>query len=188
MTFYAIRKDMPDYQVLDLDLLDVTRNLPDEIDLDSIYDFSQLNTAMASWWQAPETRYVSTGSKNGQIPDISCWVDATLVLSPKAYRLLKDTLERSGEFLPVEVGGDLHYIFNCFAFGQSDENKCIFNDEEGMKAGLKHLELDPSASDLLVFKVRLEGCLTLFCTKRFKDIIGSFELKGVTFDDELVIA
>lgn len=188
MTFYAIRKDMPDYQVLDLDLLDVTRNLPDEIDLDSIYDFSQLNTAMASWWQAPETRYVSTGSKNGQIPDISCWVDATLVLSPKAYRLLKDTLERSGEFLPVEVGGDLHYIFNCFAFGQSDENKCIFNDDEGMRAGLKHLELDPISSELLVFKVQVENCLTLFCSDRFKQIINSFELNGLVFDCDLLIA
>lgn len=187
MTVYAIRRDIPDYQMLDLDLLDVTRNLPDGVDLDSVYDFSQLNTAMASWWETPETRYINTGSKKAQIPDISCWIDATLVLSPRAYRLLKDTLSNSGEFLPVQIGNDAHHIFNCFALGRPDEGKCVFNSEEGMEAGLKHLELDPSASNLLVFKVKLEGCLTLFCTERFKDIIDSFGLKGVTFDDNLII-
>jgi hypothetical protein len=32
---------MSKYKMLDLDMLDVTRNLPDNIDLDSVYDFSQ---------------------------------------------------------------------------------------------------------------------------------------------------
>lgn len=186
MTFFAIRKDIPDYQVLDLDLLDVTRNLPDGIDLDSVYDFSQLNTSMASWWNTPETRYISTGSAKAQIPDISCWIDATLVLSPKAHRLLKDSLEAYGEFLPVEVKGELHYIFNCFALGKPDEEKCVFNQEEGMEAGLKHLELDPSASTLLVFKVQLENSLTLFCSDRFKEVVESFGLHGIYFDKKLV--
>lgn len=188
MTIYAIRKDIPDYQVLDLDLMDVTRNLPDEIDLDNVYDFSQLNTAMASWWKTPDTGYLSTGSKKAQVPDISCWLDATLVLSPKAYRLLKDTLVSFGEFLPVKVGDDLHYIFNCFALGQADENRCVFNEEEGMLAGLKHLELDDGVSNLLVFKVKLENCLTLFCNERFKGIVDSFELNGIIFDEDLLVS
>ncbi len=41
MTFYAIRKGMPDYQALDLDLLDVTRNLPEGVDLESAYEAFQ---------------------------------------------------------------------------------------------------------------------------------------------------
>ena len=188
MTFYAIRKDIPNYQVLDLDLLDVTRNLPDGIDLDSVYDFSLLNTAMASWWNTPETRYISTGSTKAQIPDISCWIDATLVLSPKAHRLLKDSLEAYGEFLPVDVKGELHHIFNCFALGKPDEEKSVFNQEEGMEAGLRHLELDSSASALPIFKVELENCLTLFCNEWFKNIVTSFELKGITFNQDLIVS
>ncbi|HWV15382.1 MAG TPA: response regulator receiver protein [Cellvibrio sp.] len=188
MTIYAIRKDIPHYQVLDLDLLDITRNLPGGIDLDSVYNFSLLNTAMASWWETPETCYVSTGSRKAQIPDISCWVDATLVLSAKAYRLLKDTLENSGEFLPVQVSGDLYYIFNCFILGKPDEEKCTFNNEEGVRAGLKHLELDSSASNLLLFKVQLENCLTLFCNERFKDMVTSLELEGLIFDRGLIVS
>lgn len=132
-TIFAIRKDIPDYQVLDLDLLEVTRDLPDEIDLYSVYDFSQLNTAMASRRKTPGARYIDTYLKNkSEAPDISCWVDATLVLSPKAFRLLKGSLDPHGEFLPVMVANELLYIFNCFTFGETDENLCIINNEEGM--------------------------------------------------------
>lgn len=186
---FAIRKDISAYQVLDLDLLDVTRGIPDNVDIDSIYDFSQGNTKMASWWQAPETRFINAnGKKAAAIPDISCWVDAALVLSPRAYRFLNDSLAAYGEFLPVIVGGEKYYIFNCFTLGKVNENACVFNREEGMQAGLKYLEFDPSVSSLLVFKAAIEGCLTLFCNQNFKDIVESFELRGVVFDTELIIA
>lgn len=186
---FAIRKDIPDYQVLDLDLMDITRHLPESVELDSVLDFSELNTSFAEWWPKPETRYVNSyGSKTAITPDISCWVDATLVLSPKAYRLLKDSLIELGEFLPVEVFGEVHYIFNCFQIAEPDEDACEYNEEEGMRAGLKHLEFSPNATELLLFKSRAECCLTLFCNERFKDIIESFDLRGVIFDTDLIVA
>lgn len=186
---FAIRKDAPKYKMLDLDILDVTRNLPDNIDLDSVYDFSQLNTAMASWWVTPDTRYTDyAGEGESSVPDISCWIDATLVLSPKSHRLLKDLLNDSGEFLPVLVAGELHYIFNCFVLGEPNEDACEFNREEGMQAGLKHLEFDQSVTKHIIFKATFEGCLTLFCNQRFKDIVTSFDLHGIFFDKDLIIA
>lgn len=185
---FAIRKDIPDYQVLDLGLTDITRHLPDSADLDSVFDFSELNTPLTPWWKTPETRFINADKSKGLKPDISCWVDATLVLSPKAYRLLNDTFRDSGEFLPVEIGGEMHFIFNCFKWGEVNENACEFNQEEGMQAGLKYLEFAPSAADLLIFKARIEGGLTLFCSQRFKDIVESFDLKGIVFDDDLIIA
>lgn len=186
---FAIRKDIPKYKVLDLNILDITRDLPDTIDLNSIYDFSQLNTAMASWWITPDTQYVGTSKQaKAIVPDISCWVDATLTLSPRAYRLLKDLLGECGEFLPVSISGELHYIFNCFSEGEPNKEACIFNDEEGMQAGLKYLEFENSVTNLVVFKTTIENCLTLFCTSRFKDIVESFELNGVVFDENLVVA
>lgn len=188
-TIFAIRKDIPDYQVLDLDLMDVTRDLPDDIDLDSVYDFSQLNTSMTSWWKTPETRYIDTNQKNkSETPDISCWVDASLVLTPKAFRLLKDSLAPHGEFLPVMVAQELHYIFNCFTFGKADENSCVFNNEEGMQAGLKHLEFDQTTANLIVFKAEIENGLTLFCSSRFKEIVESFDLHGIVFDTNLIVS
>ncbi|MEN0036694.1 MAG: hypothetical protein AAGC78_06485 [Cellvibrio sp.] len=185
---FAIRKDLPNYQVLDLGLTDITRHLPDSADLDSVFDFSELNTSLASLWNTPETRYVNSGKKKALQPDLSCWVDSTLVLSPKAYRFLKDSLVNLGEFLPVEIDGELHYIFNCFVWGDVNEEACEFNNEEGMEAGLKHLEFRSSASNLLVFKAQIECGLTLFCSQRFKDIVESFELVGLTFDENLIVA
>lgn len=186
---FAIRKDSPTYKALDLDILDVTRNLPDNIDVDSIYDFSQLNTSMASWWDMPDTQYIDYyGEGKSLIPDISCWVDATLVLSPKAHRLLKDLLNDSGEFLPVSISGETHYIFNCFTLGEVNEEACTFNNEEGMQAGLKHIEFKESAKELIIFKATIEGCLTLFCNQRFRDMVESFELQGIIFDEALIVA
>lgn len=186
---FAIRKNLPDYQVLDLELTDITRHLPDSVDLDCVLDFSELNTRLAPFWKTPETRYINSDSqKEGITPDISCWIDATLVLSPKAYRLLKDSFEGLGELLPVEVAGEVHYIFNCFTWADVNEETCLFNEEEGMQAGLKYLEFASSVSDLLVFKAQIEYGLTLFCTGRFKEIVESFELTGIIFDENLIIA
>lgn len=186
---FAIRKDIPKYKVLDLNILDITRDLPDTIDLNSIYDFSQLNTSMESWWVTPDAQYVSTSKQaNAVVPDVSCWVDATLTLSPRAHRLLKSLLNEYGEFLPVSISGELHYIFNCFVEGEANKEACVFNDEEGMQAGLKYLEFDDSVKDLVVFKTKVESCLTLFCTSRFKEIVELFELNGVIFDENLIVA
>ncbi len=185
---FAIRKDIPKYQVLDLGLTDITRHLPDDADLDSVFDFSELNTQLTPWWKIPETRYVSVDKNKALRPDISCWVDATLVLSPKAHRLLNDTFSHSGEFLPVEVNGEVHFIFNCFTWVEVNEGACQFNEEEGMEAGLKYLEFASSVADLLVFKAKIECGLTLFCSERFKQIVESFDLKGIIFDDNLIIA
>lgn len=185
---FAIRKDLPTYQVLDLDLLDATRNVPDTVDLDSVYDFSLRNTPMLEWWEAPETKFISVESGKSQVPDISCWIDASLVLSPKAYRILKDSLSAMGEFLPVSICEEVYYIFNCFQLADANEETSVFDEEAGYRAGLKHLEFDERASDLLVFKTKSENCLTLFCSQRFKEIVESCELRGIVFDEDLVIA
>ena len=38
----------------------------------------------------------------------------------------------------------------------------------------------------LVFKSPLEKGVTLFCTDRFKDVVESFGLKGLYFDEVLI--
>lgn len=185
---FAIRKDIPKYQILDLDLLDITRNLPNDVDLDAVYDFSLQNTSMTQWWNAPETKYVNVEKSKAQAPDISCWVDATLVLSPKAYRLLKDSIATIGEFLPVTIGSETHYIFNCLQLAEANEEKTMFNDADGYRAGLEHLEFRDETKDKLLFKSKTENCLTLFCNERFKDIVEAFELRGIMFDKDLIVA
>jgi len=187
MKIYAIRKDAPKYKQLDLGILDITRHAPDDVNLDNVYDFSENNTTMASWWKTPDTEFIDyEGEAPSVLPDISPWIDATFVLSPKAYRISGEMLKSSGEFLPVLIDTEIYYIFNCLTFGEADEGKSRFSYVEDMKMGLEYLEFKNSVSDLLVFKSKLESCLTLFCGERFKETVETFELTGVLFDKELI--
>lgn len=109
---YLIQNDGFGYQQLDLMVDDIIDARPSGVAEDNILDFSQTNTPMAFWWPVPETIFINEeGSEdNSSIPDISKWIDASLVLSPKAKRLLGDTLKQWGELLPVKVRGEVFYI------------------------------------------------------------------------------
>jgi len=184
---YAIRNDGVKFQELDLELRDVRRSRPDHIPLDDVLQFHIRNTALKSWWATPHTEFVNlTGNSTASIPDISEWVDSTLVLSPKAYRLLGDLLLSSGEFLPVVAKGETYYIFNCFIIGDVEDDKSEYEYHEDVRLGLISLEFKDSASKNLIFKTPVESCLTLFCNQRFKEIVESFELTGIQFDTELI--
>ena len=187
---YAIRNDGINYQELDLeilDILDMNDNPPANVDLDDILDFNVRNTAMKSWWPTPDTKFKNIeGASSSSIPDISYWIDASLVLSPKAYRMLGDMLQPSGEFLPVSVGKDTYYIFNLFVLGEADVEKCKHDIHDDIQLGLNHLEFKESAAQHLIFKSTYESCLTVFCSDRFKNAVEDLGLKGIIFDTNLI--
>lgn len=56
----------------------------------------------------------------------------------------------------------------------------------GMRLGLERFAFKPEASDNLVFKSILQGCLTLYCNERFKSVIESIGLTGLAFDSNLL--
>ncbi len=185
--FYAIRNDGVKFKTLDLKILDVNRNSPDDLELEDVIEFSKRNTKMSAWWKAPETDFISiNGDESDAIPDISMWVDAALVLSPKAYRLLSDLLKPFGEFLPVHVQKETYYLFNCLTTGEEDSDKCKFEKHKGITLGLERLTFKESVQDLVVFKSPLQNCLTVFCGDRFKGATESFELSGIKFDTNLI--
>ena len=185
---YAIRNDYTKYQDLDLLLHDVTRHAPDEVGFDEINNFSLTNLKMASWWVTPSTSFdTNAGFEDVEIPDISQWDRGTLILSPKAYRLLGDILktDSDGEFLPVDVEGETFYIFNCFVFGE--EKSVKFDHYDGKPIDLVELTFTQEATENLLLKSKSQNCVTLFCNDRFKSIVHSFDLKGVNFDDNLLL-
>ncbi len=185
--YFAIRKDAPKYKQLDLSILDVTRHAPDDIDTDRIYQFSERNTAMLSWWSTPDTKFIDYGGEPSSImPDLSCWIDATLVLSPKANRLIGEILAKFGELLPVTIASEIYYIFNCFTKGEADEQGSKIEYSNGIEVDLEHLEFKDSASKHLIFKSDFEKCRTLFCGVQFKEVVELFDLKGLIFDENLV--
>lgn len=184
---YAIRNDGFGYQNLDLTLLDIARFAPENIDPDTVMDFSRTNSRLAEWWQTPDTRFVSNeGVKNLGIPDISAWIGASLVLSPRAYRYLSDTLKSYGELLPVTVGNETFFIFNCTQLGEEELSACEYETQGGIPIQLRNLAFKDSVQALPVFKSSYESCLTVFCNERFMNAVEEFNLAGVVFDENLV--
>jgi len=173
MAIFAIRRDGYDYQELDLEVDDFIENLPEDVDYNTIHDFSLENLALAKYWKPLRTGFSEIKGKKNIIPDISNWINATLFLSPKAYRLLNELLAPFGEFLPVIIGDDTYYIFNCLTAveAQNSNESITFNES--------------SLTDKIVFKTPNQHCIDIFCTDRLKNAIEDFELKGIVFDTKI---
>ena len=185
---YALRNDYTKYQDLDLELWDIVRHTPDDIPLDDVNDFSIRNISFKTWWPNPDTRFnKNVGFENAKIPDLSHWTNGTLVLSPKSHRLLGELLAQSGELLPVTVGTDTYYIYNCFVFGEEDKNKTQFSELNGEPFELLSLGFTAETSNKLLFKSESENCVTLFCGEQFKQLTEEYGLTGLEFSEQLIL-
>ena len=185
---YAIRHSKQSYfRELELDVMDIARYSPDEVSLDEVTRFSELNTSMAGWWQPIITNfYDDQDDKHMGTPEICPWVGGTLILSPKAFRLLKGSIKGCGEFLPIKVGPEEYQIFNCLSLGEDDLLASEVEHDGDLALWVNGLVTAPVNDKQLVFKSPLEKGATLFCTDRFKDVVESFGLKGLYFDEALI--
>lgn len=95
MNVYAIRgSEKPKYKELILDLLDIVSASPDSVSVEDIVNFSERNLPMQSWWKPLRCHFSDEATDKGKDkPDIAPWAGATLLLSQRAYDLLKDSIE-----------------------------------------------------------------------------------------------
>lgn len=154
---YSIERDGYKYKELDLEVSDFIDVFPEDIDYVSAQEFSENNISLASSWELLKTDFSEIEGHENLIPDISTWIDATLLLSPKAKRLLGETLAEYGEFLPIKINDETFEIFNCLTLRETKE-----------------------ASDL-IFKSADSHCANLYCQQRFKDLVEDLDLQGVVF-------
>jgi len=184
MTIYAVRNARdPYYSELGLDLLDLLHIAPEDLSTQQVINFAQHNTAMAEWWKLPKGRI---SPQEAGTPDISVFGGSGLILSPSAHRLLTDSLSPYGELLPVLIEGEKYCLFNCLTFAKEDESNTQFEYDGDQPLWLNHLAFKPDASEKFIFKSKMQKGLTPFCSKRFKDVVESFELKGLWFDEKLI--
>jgi len=176
---YKLKTDTPHYKELDLVIDDFIESRPENTTEDAIFDFALENTQMADWWPTPDTELIGSQA-NMKTPDISLWVDASLVLSPRAYRLLGDTLKPSGEFLPITVGKEVFYIFNCLITTEADEDASEIETFNGEVVSVTKVAFKPeSIESKLIFKSPFQGCLSLYCSEYLITLINDFELLGL---------
>jgi len=177
---YKIEQDGFKYQELDLRINDYIKNFPDSFSYQELQSFSAHNIALSKYWELLRTGFSPIEDEENLIPDISPWVDATLLLSPKAFRLLGDSLKPYGEFLPIliEMGEawEEYKIFNCLTMAEvieseSDDYNITFDSE--------------SISNKLIFKTAFQHCMNLYCQDNFRLVVEDFNLKGIIFNEKL---
>jgi hypothetical protein len=142
---------------------------------------------MAKWWPTMYAEFKQIEDKPpAAIPDICEWRGASIVLSPKAYKALRTTLNNFGEFLPVICERETYYIFNCLTFGQIDEINSKQDIQDGVFMGTKNVRFNSvDIADKAVFKTKLDRCLTIFCSSKLKDAVTSNNLTGIEFKEDL---
>ncbi|WP_086933880.1 hypothetical protein [Agarilytica rhodophyticola] len=180
MTLYTVKQNDFKYKALDLRVHDFIDSFPDEFNYVQRINFSAENIAMADFWPPMRTGFLALEGEKNLIPDITTWLNATLLFSPKAFRLLGEALSPFGEFLPILIENgdswDEYQIFNCLTLADVIEEKS--SDTE------KVFNLD-SVGNKLIFKTKFDNCLDLFCQERLKTVVESFDLSGIIFDSHL---
>ena len=173
MSHYKIVNDGFDFQELDLEIDDLLEHFPENISTDEAYNFSQSNLSLKDFWPSFQTGFSTIDGEKNLMPDISYWIGATLVTSPKAHRFLAELLSQYGELLPFTVKGEGYYIFNCLNSVSATPSPT--NLDEPDFGG--HLELSVSE----IFKPAAPFLPRIYCNERFCEAVKSFGLSGIDF-------
>jgi hypothetical protein len=142
-------------------------------------------------WVMPEASFYYGENFEGMretLPDVSNWATGVLVFNPKAYEVFKNYLAKSGEFLPISISGETHYLFNTlYVIPDSaiDKSKAVEVIDTGVHLGQTNVIFDESflgAENILVFKSDTNKLMHSFCTAEFKKLYEENGFKGLTFE------
>jgi len=177
VNIYAVRQDNYKYRDLDLHVDDFIEAFPEKYTLQDCMRFSESNIALSSFWPAMQTEFLPGEEGGDLIPGITTWMNATLLLSPQAHRLLEDLMKPWGEFLPIVVSDQHYQIFNCLNMVDAVKEESVVNE--------KLVFTNKNIGESLLFKSPFQCCMDTYCTERFRQAVESFELNGLVFDTNL---
>ncbi|WP_051786160.1 hypothetical protein [Endozoicomonas numazuensis] len=180
---YLIDYDFENYYSLTMDVEDLVTKMP---------SYSQRFRAKArlASWVSPKASFYESENYSGlkdNIPDITTWALGNLVLSPKAYSVLKDRLSSSGEFLPLLVGNETYYMFNTlFVIPESaiDLSEAYDAVDSGVHMGKKNVKFDEAKiKNHFIFKSPTNKLTYSYSTNEFKSIYDDNGFTGLVFKD-----
>ena len=140
------------------------------------------NSSFFDIWGKVEASFDSPFEDVESLPDVSDWLMGYLLMNEKAYQALGRHIENEGELLPIWVGGNQMYLFNCLQFGLEDSSKCKKSDD------YFYSEIGFDENDIenkLLFKSALLSGSKLFTTDKFKRLYEQAQLTGLTFNTNL---
>ena len=191
MTVYQIKNEAYTYDVIDFDIVELSKILSKNNDLEPDTILTMFMSAASDniefshlWPEGLNFNYF--GKAKEQDYDISR-LGHFLIMKMPVYELLKERLASFGEFLPVKAEGNNMMLFNLLTFGQEQKDMCLTKYEDGFEDGLELLTFEQDdIQNKLLFKSKLEGAQKVYCTDEFKNIIQSNNLKGLVFDEDLL--
>lgn len=191
MTVYQIKNEAYTYDVIDFNIVELSKILSKHSDLEpdtvlKMFMSASLNNIEFSHLWPEGLNFDYFGKAKKQDYDVSL-LGKFLIMKMPVYELLKDRLVNVGEFLPVKAEGNSMMLFNLLTFGQEQKDMCLTKYEDGFEDGLELLTFEQdNIQNKLLFKSKLEGAQKVYCTDEFKNIIQSNNLKGLVFDEDLL--
>lgn len=192
MNVFQLRKPTNTYDVIDLDLVSMAKQIV--IKTGQSFD-DALDIVME---EIPDGKITLLElSKDGfdckhdtrakkQNYDVNLYGNF-LVLNARAYECLSCVISEHGEFSTLRTDGDELFLFNPLEFGKEDLSLTEKAYLDGFDDGLKSLVFDnKDISDKLLFKSKLQGGLSIYCTDNFKSIVADNNLSGLVFSADLV--
>jgi hypothetical protein len=187
MIVYQMKGALHEYKALELNGFDIAQQLNRLDELKTLINFPALNVSLKDNWGEISASFYAESPTARKKPDIIVWSASALVLNGLAFNKLKDYIEVDGEFLPIDVDGTPHYIYNCLQYAKENVEKTVTEFAEGEAVGVERLEFDDSdISERFLFKSNRQGGSILYCTSNLKALCNEFGLKGVLFDENLL--
>lgn len=185
MTYYRIKPDLKTYGWFEFDY----QKMMKVIGRKAFSNFTRQDASVAEHWADFEGRFEAPDGEIAPtaIPDISTWsAGPHLLLNPKAFAVLEETLAPWGEFLDAPSNGTLYKVFNCRTTRPADPITSKAKLQEGVQVGLESLDFKPElVAGAPVFKTDFDYHTSLFCDDQFKALVESYGLKGLTFRTDL---
>lgn len=182
-------KPIPErFMAYQLDIAELAEQLGSIDLIDELMQMGANDIPLSTIWKdGISSTFKPLSDTSSEVPDISLWDGSALILNAKAHAALHSYLEPEGEFLPVLADGIPMYIFNCLAYGKEDLTQCVRQYFDGVAVGVEHLKFDAAdVANRFVFRSKMKGNNTLYCSGSFKALCQEFDLAGLRFDRDLV--
>lgn len=170
-----------DYMYFVMGDLEILSIMPDF----NLYDFGG---DLSFEWLTPPGEFIKSDGGSIKLPDVACWGDTRPVLNAKAHERLAPFLNSFGEFLPVSVEGITYFMYNLkIQLGEEivDTDNCKVVMQDGYQVDVDQMVFfndKVNDDETPLFSVEFDRGVRLFCGDRFKNLIESEGLSGLTFE------
>lgn len=184
MSVFKIFDDSSEFSSFSLDLEAVLDVLDPHIGEQAAMQFSQSNRALAQYWSPIDVIVRANDGSANNVPDLTLWRGASVIMSDRAVEALKPMISSCGEFLPLNFEGKLYALFNCRKEVAADPQRSVRIEEGGYFMDVEKLVFSDDV-DTPIFKSPFENNRNLFCTDRFRTAVVENGLGGIYFGDDL---